>query len=46
MNAYASKLGMNNTVFQNPHGLTHNQNLANVGDLAVLSARAMKNKKF
>ncbi len=46
MNNYAQKLNMNHTSFSNPHGLTHNQNLSSVYDLAILSAKAMQNEKF
>jgi D-alanyl-D-alanine carboxypeptidase len=37
MNNYAQKFNMDRTSFSNPHGLTHNQNLSSVMDLAILS---------
>ena len=43
MNNFALKLNMKSTYFSNPHGLTHNQNLSTVSDLAILSAKCMEN---
>ncbi len=46
MNAKAKEIGMENTVFKNPHGLDHDEHLTTASDLAKLSHYAMKNPKF
>lgn len=49
MNEYAKKIGMNNTVFYNSHGLEEQDgsgNLSTAYDMALLTSYAMKNKIF
>ena len=46
MNDKASKLGMEQTHFQNPHGLDAPQHYSTARDLAILAAYAMKNPIF
>lgn len=47
MNEKANLLGMNNTVFSNPHGLDEkNENISTSKDLALLMRYASKNKVF
>lgn len=47
MNETATKIGMNNTVFQNPHGLDdETKNYSSSYDLALLMQYAMTNSEF
>lgn len=47
MNETASRIGMKNTVFKNPHGLDNKtENISSAYDLALLMRYAMKNKTF
>jgi len=47
MNETAASIGMNNTVFKNPHGLDEEtQNTSTVYDMALLMREAMKNPEF
>jgi len=47
MNDKASKIGMKNTVFNNPHGLDINKgNLSTAYDMALLTSYAMKNEIY
>lgn len=47
MNQKARELGMEHTVFSNPHGLdTHEEHYSTAYDMALLSAYAMKNETF
>lgn len=49
MNEYAKKIGMNNTLFYNSHGLENKDGLGNTStayDMAVLTTYAMQNDKF
>jgi D-alanyl-D-alanine carboxypeptidase len=47
MNQKAAELGMEHTVFGNPHGLdTHEEHYSTARDMAVLTAYAMENEVF
>ena len=46
MNEYASKLGLENTSFENPHGLDGERHYSTAYELAVLTEHAMKNETF
>ena len=49
MNEYAKKIGMNDTLFYNSHGLENKDGLGNTStayDMAVLTTYAMQNDKF
>ena len=46
MNEYASKLGLKNTRFQNPHGLDEKDHYTTARDLALLASAALKNDAF
>lgn len=47
MNETANKIGMNDTVFSNPHGLDEDtKNTSTVYDMALLMREAMKNNEF
>lgn len=46
MNEKASRLGLENTGFANPHGLDHDGNYSTARDLAKLSAYALQNEDF
>ncbi|MGN1379741.1 MAG: D-alanyl-D-alanine carboxypeptidase family protein [Bacilli bacterium] len=49
MNEYAKKLGMNNTVFYNSHGLENKDGIGNTStsyDMALLTSYAMQNDIF
>ena len=49
MNEYAKKIGINNTLFYNSHGLENKNGLGNTStayDMAVLTTYAMQNDKF
>lgn len=47
MNLKAIKLGMNNTYFENPHGLNDNsKNISTAYDMSLLMRYAIKNKDF
>lgn len=46
MNNLARKLGMPNTVFDSPHGLSNPNNLSTAADMAVLAFHCMKNDLF
>lgn len=47
MNLKAHKLGMDNTTFENPHGLNDNtKNYSTAGDMSKLMRYAIKNKDF
>ena len=44
MNQRAKELGLKNTHFVNPHGLSHKEHYTTAYDLAMLSAAALENK--
>lgn len=47
MNIKAFKLGMNNTIFENPHGLNENtKNYSTANDMAILMRYAIRNEDF
>ena len=46
MNEKAEELHLNNTRFQNPHGLPHDQHYTTARDLAELTAVALENQRF
>lgn len=49
MNEYASKIGMKNTLFLNPHGLENNEGKGNIStsfDMALLTSYAIQNSTF
>jgi len=47
MNQKAAELGMEDTVFSNPHGLdTHEEHYSTAYDMALLTAYALQNKTF
>ncbi len=47
MNLKAIELGMDNTIFENPHGLNDDsKNYSSAKDLAILMKYAIKNKEF
>lgn len=46
MNEQARKLGLYDTNFENPHGLTHPRHLSTAFDLALLTRRAIAEPKF
>jgi D-alanyl-D-alanine carboxypeptidase len=46
MNAYAKKLELSGTSFENPHGLDGEHNYSTARDMALLAAAAMENKTF
>ncbi len=46
MNQKAQELGLSNTHFQNPHGLTAKDHYSSARDLATLARYAMKNPDF
>lgn len=46
MNARAKEIGMKNTCFKNPSGLTEEGHYSTVYDMALLMAEAMENKDF
>ncbi len=46
MNATAKKLGMENTNFENAHGLHHSNHYSSPRDIAILLREAMKNDLF
>lgn len=46
MNDKAEELGLENTHFTNPHGLSDDEHYTSAYDFAVLTAYALKNKKF
>lgn len=46
MNTTAYKLGMMNTVFDCPHGLSNNFNVSTALDMAILSFQCMQNDVF
>ncbi len=46
MNRKAEELGLSNTHFENPHGLTAEEHYTTAYELAMLSAYAMKNETF
>lgn len=49
MNEYAKKIGMNDSIFYNSHGLEDNTGQGNISsayDLAILTSYAMKNEEF
>ena len=47
MNKKAKEIGMNNTTFNNPHGLDEEtKNISTAYDMALLSRYAYKNKKY
>jgi len=46
MNLYAINMGLNNTHFQNPHGLPSNGHYSCAADLAKMAAKAMDNETF
>lgn len=46
MNKKARQIGMNNTSFKNPSGLTEDDHYSTAFDMALLGSYAIKNKKF
>lgn len=46
MNKKAKEIGMNNTVFKNPSGLTEEGHCSTAFDMALLGSFAIKNKQF
>ena len=46
MNEKAAKLGLENTHFENPHGLDSAQHYTTARELAIIAAEAMKNPKL
>lgn len=46
MNRKASELGLENTHFENPHGLSDENHYTTAEDLARIAAYAMKNERF
>ena len=46
MNDRAAELGMNDTCFQNPHGLTQKGHQSTARDMGVLACAAMENDSF
>ena len=46
MNRRAKELGMNNSHFENTHGLTHPEHLSSASDLAKLAHHALKNEQL
>ncbi len=46
MNEKAEALGLQNTLFQNPHGLPHENHYTTARDLATLTAVALQNPEF
>jgi D-alanyl-D-alanine carboxypeptidase len=46
MNKNAQMLGLNSTIFHNPHGLIVKRNLSTAKDVARLAVHAMKNEVF
>ncbi|MCL1802148.1 MAG: D-alanyl-D-alanine carboxypeptidase [Eubacteriaceae bacterium] len=46
MNAYVKKLGLENTNFANPHGLTAENHYSTAYDLAYIMATAIENETF
>ena len=46
MNLRAQKMGLKNTHFDNPHGLSSNNHYTSAYDLAVITQHALKNQKF
>lgn len=46
MNKMALKLGLKNTNYANPHGLTNTHNRSTAYDIAKLSSIAMENRLF
>lgn len=46
MNIMGQRLGLRNTRFCNPHGMSTSKNMSTAADLACLAAYAMKNRLF
>jgi D-alanyl-D-alanine carboxypeptidase (penicillin-binding protein 5/6) len=46
MNKRVRKLGLNNTHYENPHGLHHDNHYSSAYDLAMITREALKNEKF
>lgn len=46
MNEYALQLGLSDTHFSNPHGLDSQDHYTSAHDLAIITAKALKNEKF
>lgn len=46
MNQKAKEIGANNTNFMNPHGLHHDNHYTTSYDLALITSKALENKKF
>ena len=46
MNARAEELGLENTHFDNPHGLDSENHYTTAYDLAIISANALRNERF
>ena len=46
MNKKARKLGLENTSFENPHGLDSEKHYSSARDLAVIMSEALKNEEF
>lgn len=46
MNDKATELGLNNTHFDNPHGLHSSEHYTSAYDLAVIASHAMQNEEF
>ena len=46
MNAEAARLGMSDTNFRNPHGLTARDHVSTASDLAILARTALSDERF
>jgi D-alanyl-D-alanine carboxypeptidase (penicillin-binding protein 5/6) len=46
MNATAQALGLNQTHFENPHGMSHRMHKSTAWDLAQLAVTALQNEQF
>lgn len=46
MNKTADRLGLKNTVYDSPHGLSNKQNVSSALDVSKLSTICMQNKIF
>lgn len=46
MNARIERIGLNNSKFQNPHGLHHSRHYTTAREMAMIAREAMKNPEF
>lgn len=46
MNEFAAEMGLNQTLFRNPHGMSTVKNLSTAKDISTLSAYALRNEYF